>query len=448
MNTFPQTCPVCHLPIVPTEQGLLKHIRNKAKNRWGQNAHGLWLQTYKETQKLKTDQSLMESIDFVICSICGKKMRSLSSHIRTHGLNIQEYRNRFGDVPVDSKKVIEAKHLSLASVLSTRTNMTRSTVRPKELKPRPRLPAPPPRDLSKLGGSEPDDYVTCRVCGSQMFALGSHIARWHPEFRETYRTQFPESFTQARRLKLGSPKGSVFTDEAKRKSSDKQRIKIEPEVIQQFKLEDGSIDHRRLASHTKLSAKIVKRSILESGLAPTDCYLNHLSPLRVVLTQQDFDPYRLKNGKVAIIKASLGLGYNHRTLQKECIRLGISIAHKMVAQELCLEVISRVLGGSPFTLEWNPPGCLNPETGGKLRFDGYFREYHLLVEYQGFQHSVFPNIYHGENREKFDEMQRRDRLKVDFVSASEMYKLMVINEVDPWEDTKYIQKKLQETGIL
>lgn len=65
--------------------------------------------------------------------------------------------------------------------------------------------------------------------------------------------------------------------------------------------------------------------------------------------------------------------------------------------------------GKPF-VKIRPPFLINPETGRRLELDCYNAELSIGVEFDGIQHSVYPNPFHRTQAE-FEAQQRRDRHK-------------------------------------
>ena len=140
------------------------------------------------------------------------------------------------------------------------------------------------------------------------------------------------------------------------------------------------------------------------------------------------------------------MGHAFITIRRECTKHGLPISHTAVLQAICLETLSGVFGGLAYETEWNDHRFVNPETGRRLRFDGYFPSLALLVEFHGYQHWAFPNIYH-ETAEKFQAAQYRDSLKVDLARADGL-KLLVVREDEPYADPAYLRGRLINEGYL
>ena len=91
---------------------------------------------------------------------------------------------------------------------------------------------------------------------------------------------------------------------------------------------------------------------------------------------------------------------------------------------------------------------LNPKTGRRFRYDGYFPSEGLVVEFHGHQHWMFPNAFMGLGYESvFQEMQERDRIKASLVNASDLH-FLVVREDEPYENVDYLRGRLAGIGIL
>ena len=103
--------------------------------------------------------------------------------------------------------------------------------------------------------------------------------------------------------------------------------------------------------------------------------------------------------------------------------------------------------GVPFG-KANPNFLVNPETGRKLELDVYNSDYKIAVEYNGEQHYVFPNHWHGkteEGRLKFNAQLRRDDLKKRLCAKNGVYLINVPYTVPYNKIAKYIASKLPES---
>lgn len=61
--------------------------------------------------------------------------------------------------------------------------------------------------------------------------------------------------------------------------------------------------------------------------------------------------------------------------------------------------------------------CINPETGGKLRYDFYLPDYNRLIEFDGRQHFSFKENWGYQTEEDFKKLQQRDEIKNQYAKA-------------------------------
>jgi len=118
-----------------------------------------------------------------------------------------------------------------------------------------------------------------------------------------------------------------------------------------------------------------------------------------------------------------------------------------VGQAICLETISQALGGAPYETEWSDARFVNPKTGGRLRFDGYFPSQHLVVEFHGAQHFQWPN-HLGMDEETFCEMRERDRIKENLIHGDPVLRYFLVREDEPYADPAYLRGRLIDEDYL
>lgn len=161
------------------------------------------------------------------------------------------------------------------------------------------------------------------------------------------------------------------------------------------------------------------------------------------LTVEQLEPYKLKNGKVFIGRAMKGLGHVYAVIKRECDRLGVPTHTHLVKQSLCLEAVSQILGGAPFEQEWRATVFVNPLSGHRFKFDGFFPTvgpHGLIVEFHGYQHYTFPNAYH-RTEEDFRAGEARDKAKAEQVLADGRYLFLVVHENEPYTDEAYLRER-------
>jgi predicted transcriptional regulator len=423
----------------------------------------------KESEIDRSDQfnGLVEGVDYVRCRICGKKAVSLTRHlVKEHNTPAVRYRELYGAGALVFGSVSKEKrgasrrgksHRKVGKRLANCPNCGESNEVPYRTSPFTKCLKCKGEEIQKAlkekwdGKSELHDYVTCLECGHKSESLASHIQRSHPELSKKYRDKYPGASITAKsfRSKLSAQsKGKPKTEIWKKKFqvyAESQIIRLTLKDLTPYIESDGTVDHHSAVKGLGVGIMPMKRNIQELGLRCTRKYsLTRSDYKKFTLRPEDFDPYRLKNGKVAICKAVTGLGHCHTTLQKICIQLGLPIAHRAISQELFLDAVSRALGGLAYEQEWNPPGFLNPKTGGRLRYDGYFPDHNLLAEFQGWQHTVFPST-HIKNLNQFRALQERDKLKERLTVGVYLY--LVVHYNDPWEDLNFLQDRLNTLGL-
>jgi hypothetical protein len=167
--------------------------------------------------------------------------------------------------------------------------------------------------------------------------------------------------------------------------------------------------------------------------------------LKVTLTEEQLEPFKLKNGKVSVGKAMAALGHPFVTIRSECDRLGLLTSHTNVAEHFVLELLAGILGES-YISEWSSPDFVNPETGRRFRYDGFFVEHQLLVEFHGRQHLEPIGFYGGER--SFKSTQKYDKIKAHLVKNHPTLSLFVVYETEPYRDVNYLRHRLEQDGYL
>lgn len=64
--------------------------------------------------------------------------------------------------------------------------------------------------------------------------------------------------------------------------------------------------------------------------------------------------------------------------------------------------------------------CINPETGGKLRYDFYLPDYNRLIEFDGRQHFSFKENWGRQTEEDFKKLQQRDEIKNQYAKMHQI----------------------------
>lgn len=93
----------------------------------------------------------------------------------------------------------------------------------------------------------------------------------------------------------------------------------------------------------------------------------------------------------------------------------------------------------------------NPVSGRRFRFDGYFKDVGLVVEYHGHQHFMFPNAFMVDEsyEEEWLAMRERDKVKRKLIEDSP--DLIHVDEVrydEPFTDSSYLRGRLYQWGLV
>jgi hypothetical protein len=267
------------------------------------------------------------------------------------------------------------------------------------------------------GKSEPDDFVTCKACGYRAENLTSHLQSVHEELLGgEYQRKYPGSLINA--LHSGV-RDKTLVRGAKR-----------PEG---FGAKVSSGKRKTRFKHTPEARAKMSASQKEVGR-------------RIFLEREQLLPFQLKNGKVSIARASVGLDLYTNVIRRECVRLGLPYHRLSVNQDRFLGLVSKLLG-APFLPEWTSPEFVNPKTNRKFKFDGFFPEEKLLAEFHGYQHYTFPNRFHKSEEAAFEEMRERDAEKKRQVAARGEYRYLEVRDDEAWFDESFLTEKLLSVGI-
>src|SRR5574343_191538 len=155
----------------------------------------------------------------------------------------------------------------------------------------------------------------------------------------------------------------------------------------------GAVDRKEMAEELGLSEETVTKYMKELGIRLSDERMAAAAERRVIRLERDaLEAFKLGNGKVVIGAAMAKLGHDFKVIKRECARHGLPTYHHHIRQSICLEAVSKALGGAPYEMEWETMRFVNPPTGHRFRFDGYFPSHALVVEFYGYQHWTFPSV--------------------------------------------------------
>jgi hypothetical protein len=114
-------------------------------------------------------------------------------------------------------------------------------------------------------------------------------------------------------------------------------------------------------------------------------------------------------------------------------------------EKILREVLEEIYG-VPFPTV-RPDFLKNPETGCNLELDCYNDELRIAGEYNGEQHYVFPNYFHGNDIDKFKSLLGRDKFKFKTCRKLDIY-LIIVPYTVPLRDIKqFVIKNLPEAAM-
>ena len=361
------------------------------------------------------------------------------------------------------------------------------------------------------GKSEPEDYITCLDCGYRAENLTSHVQNAHHNYRVRHPNALMVALQSAVRDKTAL-RGKVLSDETKQRMSanagrwnlgltksthpslavaakkmqanvpwnkglmadgdarvERTARKLSMYVgenrpwdnglaanltladFQPFMDAEGRVDHHKVVEATGVSWVTVRGYIVDLGLAQTRKYVEDAADDRTIrLDKEMLEGFKLANGKVSIGKAMSVTGHAFRVIQRECKRHGLDTFHRHIRQTLCLDAVSEALGGLPYKTEWESIRFVNPPTGRRFRFDGYFPDVGLIVEFHGHQHYTFPNAFMPDESylPVYEAMRERDRIKKSLIEASPDLSYFEITEDEPFTDAVYLRGRLKEPRLV
>lgn len=211
--------------------------------------------------------------------------------------------------------------------------------------------------------------------------------------------------------------------------------------------ETGAVDRKTMSEELGISEPTITKYMEGVGLRLSTKYVDARAERATIrLEREDLLPFAMGNGKVVVARAMLTLGRDIKVIKRECERHGLPMFSHKIRQTLCLNAVSLVLD-SVFVEEWKSWKYVNPISGHRFRFDGYFPDFNLVVEFHGYQHWTFPSVY-IQKRELFDAMCERDRLKREMVEADGALHYLELREDEPYADLDYIRARLLDIGLF
>ena len=340
-------CPVCNQGCVGVK-GLAMHL-----SQVDDVGHA----TYQALQEDGVWAGQKEGIDFVRCLVCGHRGARIDRHVASeHGLSTVEYRAKFPNAEVQSGNLKSARSESATRQHqeSPRKGLTKVILcsncdRELEVSaffaysthdsrcPECKQADLDASDLSKWEGkSEPEDYVTCQVCGHRAENLTSHVSSEHRELVGRYESIHPNSKLIALSSKIHGPsvlRGRTLSDEVKAKMSASAgwnrglTKETDARVANAAEAMKGRIPWSKgftKESHPSLQSISEKLSQLRG---PERYWSNGL---KADLSKVDFTPFIDETGAVDRKSMSETLGISGVTITKYMEAIGLRISTKYV----------------------------------------------------------------------------------------------------------------------
>ncbi len=371
--------------------------------------------------------SKIEGSEYVTCLECGHRAENLTSHIQNAH---PEWIGRYpGQIVAFNSSIRDKSYL-------------KGTTHSEETKAKMSASAGWNRGLTKDTDPRVANAAAAMV-GRPSWNTGLTKAD-HPSLRATSEKMVV--------IKTGIPNDAV-------------RLDLVPEDFESYLEADGTIDRRQMALGMAVCEATLTKYMTLYGLRPSmknvaarvardvgadrfrEMARKNAEIVTVRLTTEQLEPYRLANGKVVLARAMRGLGHVPCIIKRECARLGIPTYTGLIRQTLCLDAVSAVLGGAPYEQEWRSSAFLNPRTGQRFKFDGFFPSNKLIVEFHGYQHWTFPNVFHRTEGEFLAGQERDAEKEVQVRNAG--YAYLILRQDEPFADQIFIKEKwLEALGKL
>jgi hypothetical protein len=366
-------------------------------------------------------------------------------------------------------------------------------------------------DAKWEGKVEGEDFVVCLRCGHKAENLTAHITSRHPGYRGAFPTAPIVAQGSAIRDKTALKGGSLSDETRKRMSENAGRWnkgltkETDPRVaamgeslrgreswnagltvgkderlqraVEKLKLyvgenrpwhnglradltladfapfldDEGRVDRRAISEATGLAWKTILSYMASFDLETSDKYIRERAEAQVIRIEKGvLEGCRLGNGKVSVALGVRKTGHCFTVVKRECERHGLETFTRRGQQTLCLEAVKEALGGVEYQDEWEAMQFTNPKSGRRFRFDGYFRELGLIVEFHGHQHFLFPNAFMVD--ESYEslwlEMRERDRIKKGLVDAAGGFTYFMVRYDEPFDDPLYLRYRLVKAGVV
>lgn len=133
-------------------------------------------------------QPLDESLNFVVCRVCGERLKTISHrHLNKHGITFEEYKRRFPDAPLHSIEYLKNHSEATKRLMAKLEYKARLSARAKNqwAKNRDRM-----REAIKEGVSKRGELKICADCGKPFLANNPHEQHRCPRCYERYRKRY------------------------------------------------------------------------------------------------------------------------------------------------------------------------------------------------------------------------------------------------------------------
>ena len=354
-------------------------------------------------------------------------------------------------------------------------------------------------DIKWAESVEGQDYVTCQGCGLRAENLTSHVQSAHPEWVGCYpgqivadnssirdksaligRKHTPETIArmqasagwnrgltketddrvaraaEAMKGRVSWSKGLTKVDHPGLQSTseklstlktgvpnDAARLDLSTVDFTPYLDETGAVDRKLMSEELGISEPTVTKYMEQIGLRLSTKYVDaRVDRQTIRLSSEELLQYTLGNEKVVVARAMVGLGRDRRVILRECARHELPVFTHRLQQTMCLDAVSKTLDNSPYEQEFSPRKFVNPVSGCRFRFDGFFPSLQLIVEFHGYQHWTFPNVFvKAHRRDLFDAQVERDREKERQVREDGTFKYLTLREDQPYTDPVYIRER-------
>lgn len=324
------------------------------------------------------------------------------------------------------------------------------------------------------GKTENEEFVRCRECGFRSESLARHLKSAHGMTADEYRAKHGRD-ALVRNLRTEERRREGIKSAGQDRTGTKVVVCPECEAPVEVHKHAGSLHDFRCSACKALSDDAAQEGKWEGKVEGVDfvtcldcgyrgvSLVSHFqnahpgyrerhptalvnaevsgahiggSVRKVNLTVDDLRPFMDAKGRVEVAKAADHLGYSWLTVLRRCRDLNLPTLNRLASQKRVLDLCADILG-EPYAWEWSHPEVVNPVTGHRLYYDGYFAKHNLVVEFHGKQHWQFVPKWH-KTEEEF-----RARLVVDAHKEASLLRLgvnfVVVREDDPYKEPLFLR---------